>query len=49
MRRIAIIENGKVVNIAVWDGVSVWNPDAQTVDVTNRPEVQIGDDAPQEN
>lgn len=26
MQRIALIESGVVINIAIWDGVSVWNP-----------------------
>lgn len=43
MKRIAVIKNGAVINIAVWDGVSVWSPSGdQTVDVTARPEIGIG-------
>lgn len=44
MKTIAMIRNGIVSNIAVWDGESAWNPgDEYTlVDITDRPEVHIG-------
>lgn len=36
MKLIAMIKNGVVLNIAEWDGVSVWNPGPEwtLVDVT---------------
>lgn len=36
MKRMAMIENGVVVNIAEWDGVSTWQPGSQftLVDIT---------------
>lgn len=41
--KIAIIEGGIVVNIAIWDGQSAWNPGNFTyVDVTDVPNVCIG-------
>ena len=39
IKRIAIIENGVVVNVALWDGVTTWNPRGTTVDVTDKPSV----------
>jgi hypothetical protein len=44
MKKIAMILNGSVYNIAAWDGLSVWLPGEQftLVDVTDRPEIQIG-------
>lgn len=37
MKKIALIKNSVVVNVAVWDGASSWNPGDQyvKVDVTN--------------
>ncbi len=43
MHRIAMILNGIVENIAVWDGVSLWQPEGFTlVDVTDQPQVSPG-------
>lgn len=44
IKRMALIQDGVVRNIAVWDGVSPWNPEPQylAVDITSRPDVQIG-------
>lgn len=44
MKRIAMIKDGTVVNISVWDGVSPWNPGSQyvLVDITDLPHVDIG-------
>lgn len=43
VKRIAIIKNGVVENIAVWDGVSPWNPPADSkVDITAKPDIVIG-------
>lgn len=40
MRRIAMIKDGVVQNIALWDGVSEWSPEEFIlVDVTDSPEV----------
>lgn len=37
MKNIALIQNGMVINIACWDGISPWNPGDQytQVDITN--------------
>lgn len=37
MKKIAMILNGVVVNVSIWDGIVVWNPGNQyvLVDVTN--------------
>ena len=40
IKRIAIIENGVVVNVALWDGVTTWNQ--QGTDVTDQPQVGPG-------
>ena len=38
-----MIQANTVMNIAVWDGVSVWEPEGyELVDVTEMPEVRIG-------
>lgn len=38
MKRIAMIVNGIVANIAVWDGVSAWEPEGfELVDITEIP------------
>ena len=43
MHKIAMILNGVVENIAVWDGVSQWQPEGFTlVDVTEEPQVGMG-------
>ena len=44
MRRIAMVANGIVVEVAVWDGESLWTPGEQfkLVDVTDMPHVQKG-------
>jgi hypothetical protein len=43
MQNIALIINGVVVNIALWDGISLWQPQCDSiVDITNQPQVQIG-------
>jgi len=41
MKNIAMIQNGIVQNIAVWDGISIWNPGPQftLVDVTNKLDI----------
>jgi len=44
MKRIALIKNSFVENIALWDGESPWEPEGYNlVDVTDSPEVAIGD------
>jgi hypothetical protein len=41
-KRYAIIDNGVVINIALWDGVSLWDSGFdQVIDVTNT-ECEIG-------
>jgi len=37
MHKIAMVQNGVVVNIAVWDGVSFWEPPStfDLIDVTS--------------
>jgi hypothetical protein len=35
MNTYALINNGIVTNMAIWDGVSEWNPGCQIVEVTN--------------
>lgn len=43
MLKIAMILNNTVENIAVWDGVSFWQPEGYTlVDVTEQSQVEIG-------
>lgn len=45
MKTFAMIQNGLVINIAVWDGISLWNPGAQYTlqDITNlKPQPGIG-------
>lgn len=43
-RRVAMIKDGVVWNIAVWDGTSNWNPGSvfKLVDVTDQPRCDIG-------
>lgn len=44
MKRYAVIKNDKVNNIAIWDGKSEWNPEADSlVDITDMPTIKIGD------
>jgi len=40
--RMAIIKNGVVTNIAVWDGVSEWEPDGDAVVDVSDLRVGIG-------
>lgn len=43
MKRIAVIKNYFVENVALWDGISPWNPpDCTLIDITNTPVVNIG-------
>jgi hypothetical protein len=43
MKTMALIINGTVVNIAMWDGVSQWAPVCDSmVDITAQPQVAIG-------
>jgi hypothetical protein len=47
MKTIALISNGVVVSLAVWDGSSAWNQivpgvSDTSVDVSNLPSVQVG-------
>lgn len=42
MKRMAMIQDGVVFNIAVWDGISTWDPGVPVVDVTDMPQVDIG-------
>lgn len=36
MKRIALIVNGIVANIAVWDGISMWEPEGfELIDITD--------------
>lgn len=43
MKRIAMIQDGVVSNIAIWDGVTEWSPEGfLLIDITNSPEVSIG-------
>lgn len=38
MKRIAMIVNGMVANIAVWDGLSTWEPGGfELIDITDNP------------
>lgn len=38
MKRIAMIVNGLVANIAVWDGESIWEPEGfALIDITDNP------------
>lgn len=43
-KRIAIIKNGVVENVAVWDGKSPWTPQAfdKLVDVTSLSHIGVG-------
>jgi hypothetical protein len=43
MKKIAMIRNGIVENVAIWDGISPWNPtDFELVEVTDQPQVGCG-------
>lgn len=42
-KRMAMVQNGVVTNIANWDGVSTWSPaDFTLVDVTSQKDIDIG-------
>lgn len=42
-KRMAMIKNGVVINIALWDGASSWHPSGVSlVDVTSNRAVDIG-------
>lgn len=44
MKRIAMVKDGVVDNIAAWDGISDWNPEGyQLIDISDKPSVDIGD------
>lgn len=43
MKKIAMIKNGIVENISIWDGRSKWSPDGYTlINITDNPKVDIG-------
>lgn len=43
MQRYAIVQNGAVTNLALWDGVAPWSPEnAVAINVEAQPQVQIG-------
>jgi hypothetical protein len=44
MKQIALIENGVIINVAAWDGVSPWTPTGYIeVNITNyNPQPGIG-------
>lgn len=43
MQRIAMIKDGMVLNVAIWDGKDEWHPvDDVFVDVTDHPQVGVG-------
>lgn len=43
MKRIAMIKDGVVQNVALWDGVSPWDPAGFVlIDVTAQPDVAVG-------
>jgi hypothetical protein len=43
MKRIAMLTDNEVQNIAKWDGNSAWNPPGfELIDITNLPHVDIG-------
>lgn len=42
-KKMAMIKDGVVANVALWDGVSKWQPQGYTlIDVTNKPYVAPG-------
>ena len=41
MKHMAHIENGKVVNVSLWDGKSPWTPDGEVVEM---PTVEYTDE-----
>lgn len=43
VKRYAVIENNMVVNIIKWDGVVTWDNAVFAVDLTDFPNVKIGD------
>lgn len=43
MKRIAMIQDGMVKNVAIWDGESPWAPDGfDLIETTDRPEIGPG-------
>ena len=43
MKRIALINNGVVENVALWDGITAWNPEGfLLIDITDNPDVDKG-------
>ena len=44
VKRMAMVLNGVVQEVAVWDGITPWNPGDQyfLVDVTDNPKVESG-------
>lgn len=42
MKNMAHIDNGKVVNVSLWDGISEWHPDEQVVEIPQDQVVGIG-------
>lgn len=41
--RIAMIKDGIIQNIALWDGIAEWKPAGyELIDISNRLEVDIG-------
>lgn len=47
MNRYAIIQNGLVINVVIWDGVSNWTPPADT-ELVQSNTLNVGDNYPQE-
>lgn len=43
MRRIALLKDGKIVNIVLWDGIKPWYPGDEyaQLDVTDDPSARI--------
>lgn len=43
-KRIALVKDGVVVNVAVWDGIAPWDPPGvDKVEVSEKNNVEIGD------
>jgi len=42
MKRYAILSGNRVDNIAVWDGVTEWNPDKPIVELNQTESCNIG-------
>lgn len=38
MQTYAIIENGSVTNVAIWDGETDWTPDGELIDLSELPQ-----------